>query len=230
MVLHTLFFPATIQASTLVTSTTTLPSSSWMVSKPPRKPLNPPLRAGGFPGSPAHLAGVPAGPAPGLQREEVLGQRLGQGRPGGGGRLPASAQGGAAPRPSHPRQVDVPVLSNRECEAALQATRLGQDFLLHPVTVSLPKTSLPRASSVPGARRARTRARVTVEGRSSVRSGGAGTLWASSAGASAVERSVEEPFFYDFVFLHSCLQSNVPGVYTRVSHYNQWIQDMMFKV
>ena len=144
MVLHTLFFPATIQASTPVTSTTTLPSSSWMVSKPPRKPLNPPLRAGGFPGSPAHLAGVPAGPAPGLQREEVLGQRLGQGRPGGGGRLPASAEGGAAPRPSHPRQVDVPVLSNRECEAALQATRLGQDFLLHPVTVSLPQDIPPQ--------------------------------------------------------------------------------------
>jgi len=92
------------------------------------------------------------------------------------------------------KEVDVPVLSNRECEAALQETRLGQDFLLHPVTVSLPKTSLPRASSVPGARRARTRARVTVEGRLSVRSGGAGTLWALSAGESAVERLVEAPF------------------------------------
>ena len=30
-------------------------------------------------------------------------------------------------------QVDVPVLDNTECESALQKTRLGHDFLLHPV-------------------------------------------------------------------------------------------------
>ena len=30
-------------------------------------------------------------------------------------------------------QVDVPVLDNTQCEAALQKTRLGPDFLLHPV-------------------------------------------------------------------------------------------------
>ena len=30
-------------------------------------------------------------------------------------------------------KVDVPVLSNKKCESALQKTRLGEDFLLHPV-------------------------------------------------------------------------------------------------
>ena len=30
-------------------------------------------------------------------------------------------------------KVDVPVLDNTQCEAALQKTRLGPDFLLHPV-------------------------------------------------------------------------------------------------
>ena len=47
---------------------------------------------------------------------------------GGGG-----GEGGHLKEVSWFVKVDVPVLDNTQCEAALQKTRLGPDFLLHPV-------------------------------------------------------------------------------------------------
>ena len=108
----------------------------------------------------------PPHPPPGVRRPALLGEWVGQGCPGGGGRLPAGPQGGKLSLPPLAwLQVDVPVLEHGQCQAALRSTRLGPDFLLDPVA-RLPWLSIlgvTRASSVLGVRRVRTPARETEE-------------------------------------------------------------------
>merc|ERR1719264_850540 len=91
------------------------------------------------------------------------------------------------------KEVDVPVLDNTQCEAALQKTRLGQDFLLHPGFVCAGGE----------------------EGKDACKGDGGGPLVCEVRGT------------WQLVGLVSwgvgCGETGVPGVYTRVSHYNQWI-------
>ena len=78
----------------------------------------------------------------GLQRATLLGEWVGERCSWRGRQLSTCSQGGLIII-IHDMEtklitiihykVDVPVLSNKKCESALQKTRLGEDFLLHPV-------------------------------------------------------------------------------------------------
>lgn len=95
------------------------------------------------------------------------------------------------------KEVDVPVLSHNECEQQLRQTRLGQDFLLHPGFICAGGE----------------------EGKDACKGDGGSPLVCDIGGVWQIAGVVSWGI--------GCGQKDVPGVYVRVGHYNQWIEEMM---
>lgn len=98
------------------------------------------------------------------------------------------------------KEVDVPVLGHADCETKLRRTKLGYDFLLHPGFMCAGGE----------------------EGKDSCKGDGGGALVCGpqhQGGSWQVVGVVSWGV--------GCGQKDVPGVYVKVNHYNQWIQEMM---
>jgi len=95
------------------------------------------------------------------------------------------------------KEVDVPVLDHGDCERKLQRTRLGYEFTLHPGFVCAGGE----------------------EGKDSCKGDGGSPLVCQVGGSWQLAGLVSWGV--------GCGQRDVPGVYVKVSEYNQWIQEMM---
>jgi len=95
------------------------------------------------------------------------------------------------------KEVDVPVLGNADCERKLQRTRLGYEFTLHPGFICAGGE----------------------EGKDSCKGDGGSPLVCQVGGSWQLAGLVSWGV--------GCGQRDVPGVYVKVSEYNQWIQEMM---
>jgi len=95
------------------------------------------------------------------------------------------------------KEVDVPVMSQAECQQELRQTRLGQNFLLHPGFLCAGGE----------------------EGKDACKGDGGSPLVCDIGGSWQVAGLVSWGI--------GCGQKNIPGVYVRVGHYSQWIQEMM---
>lgn len=97
------------------------------------------------------------------------------------------------------KEVDVPVISNRQCETQLQQTRLGYDFKLH------------NGFLCAGGE----------EGKDACKGDGGGPLVCERAGSWYLVGIVSWGV--------GCGQPGVPGVYVKVSHYLDWIRQITNK-
>jgi len=97
------------------------------------------------------------------------------------------------------KEVDVPVISNRQCETQLQQTRLGYDFKLH------------NGFLCAGGE----------EGKDACKGDGGGPLVCERAGSWYLVGIVSWGV--------GCGQPGVPGVYVKVSHYLDWIRQLTNK-
>merc|ERR1719350_323187 len=95
------------------------------------------------------------------------------------------------------KEVDVPVLDHGDCERKLQRTRLGYEFTLHSGFVCAGGE----------------------EGKDSCKGDGGSPLVCQVGGSWQLAGLVSWGV--------GCGQRDVPGVYVKVSEYNQWIQEMM---
>merc|ERR1712226_864765 len=95
------------------------------------------------------------------------------------------------------KEVDVPVLGHGDCERKLQRTRLGYEFTLHPGFICAGGE----------------------EGKDSCKGDGGSPLVCQVGGSWQLAGLVSWGV--------GCGQRDVPGVYVKVSEYNQWIQEMM---
>ncbi|XP_022168392.1 uncharacterized protein LOC111032394 isoform X2 [Myzus persicae] len=97
------------------------------------------------------------------------------------------------------KEVDVPVISNRQCETQLQQTRLGYDFKLH------------NGFLCAGGE----------EGKDACKGDGGGPLVCERAGSWYLVGIVSWGV--------GCGQPGVPGVYVKVAHYLDWIRQITNK-
>jgi len=95
------------------------------------------------------------------------------------------------------KEVDVPMLGHADCERKLRQTRLGYDFTLHPGFICAGGE----------------------EGKDACKGDGGGPLVCQRGGSWQLAGLVSWGV--------GCGQRDVPGVYVKVSQYNQWIQEMM---
>jgi len=98
------------------------------------------------------------------------------------------------------KEVDLPVLDDRDCELFLRRTRLGQDFNLHPGFVCAGGE----------------------EGKDACKGDGGGPLVCQDqTGAWNLVGIVSWGI--------GCGKRDVPGIYTKVNYYNGWIQEAMLQ-
>ena len=95
------------------------------------------------------------------------------------------------------KEVDLPVLTNFDCERKLKQTRLGYDFVLHPGFICAGGE----------------------EGKDACKGDGGGPLVCEVGGVWQLAGLVSWGV--------GCGEKDVPGVYVKVGHYNTWIQEMM---
>jgi len=95
------------------------------------------------------------------------------------------------------KEVDVPVLSHFDCERKLKNTRLGFDFVLHPGFICAGGE----------------------EGKDACKGDGGGPLVCEVGGVWQLAGIVSWGV--------GCGEQDIPGVYAKVGHYNQWVQEMM---
>jgi len=97
------------------------------------------------------------------------------------------------------KEVEVPVHSHGQCERMLQRTRLGPNFVLH------------QGFLCAGGE----------EGKDACKGDGGGPLVCEVNGVSQLAGIVSWGV--------GCGQQDVPGIYVKVSHFNQWIQTQLLR-
>lgn len=97
------------------------------------------------------------------------------------------------------KEVELPVVANRQCEAMLQRTKLGRSFGLH------------EGFLCAGGE----------EGKDACKGDGGGPLVCEVGGVWQLAGIVSWGV--------GCGEYNVPGVYVKVSHYQDWIQDQLLR-
>ncbi len=97
------------------------------------------------------------------------------------------------------KEVEVPVIHNRQCEAMLRQTRLGPDFVLHPGFMCAGGE----------------------EGKDACTGDGGGPLVCEVGGLWQLAGIVSWGV--------GCGERDVPGVYVKVSQYESWIQQQLLR-